>query len=129
MMSPYKYQNKDSLTCCEETIELTPLPLCNLHKSSTVAFNIDDGIVKTELTDSRSSKGSICSSSFSFTIELSDTYKNFKKTIQIFCLLVIAIFLMAALWIAFLLWDHFNYHPEHGKSDQSSTWKRKIFSF
>ena len=127
MMSPYKYHNKDSLTCCEETIELTPFPLCDLHKSSTIAFNIDDGIVKTELTDLRSYNGSICSSSFSFTNELSDTYKNFKKTIKIFCLLVIAIFLMAALWIAFLWWDHINNH-EHGKSDQITNWKRKIFS-
>ena len=127
-MSPNKYHIKDSLTFCEETIEITPFPLCDLHKSSTVAFNIDDGIVKTELTDLRSSDESICSSSFSLTNELSDTYKDFKKTIKIFCLLVIAIFLIAALWIAFLWWDHNNNYHEHGKSNQISTWNRKIFS-
>ena len=124
-MSSDKYYNEDSLTCCEEKIELTPLPLCDLHKSSTVAFNIDDGIVETELTVLRLSNGR---NSSNLTNKLSDTYKNFKKTIKIFCLLVIAIFLMAALWIAFLWWDHINNHHEHGKSDQISTWKRKIFS-
>ena len=124
-MSSDKYYNEDSLTCCEETIEPIPFPLCDLQKSSTVAFNIDDGIVETELTVLRLSNGR---NSSNLTNKLSDTYKNFKKTIKILCLLVIMFFLMAALWIVYLWWDTTNNHHGHGESDQISTWKRNIFS-
>lgn len=105
------------------------MPLCDLDKSSTASFNIDDGIVKTELTDLRSSNRSNCSSNSSLTNEQNDIYKDFMKTIMFFCLLIIAIFLMAALWMAYLWWDHIIDHHERGELDQISTWKRKIISF
>ena len=124
-MSPCRYNIGDTLICCEESTEL--IPLCDLHKSSTIAFNIDDGIVKTELTDFRSCDGSICSSSSSLTNELSDKYKDFKKKIKILLLFYFVIFIMAPLWLAYLWWDQTNNDQEHGEADLISTWNWKIF--
>ena len=121
-MSQCRYNIGDTLTCCEESEEL--ISLCDLQKSSTVGFNIVDGIVQTELKDLRS-----CNGSSSWTNELSDTYMDSKKKIKICLLFYIAIFMMAALWLAYLWWDHTNNDQEHGEADLISTWKRKIFPF
>ena len=114
---------------CEDSSFLSSFQLPNLHWSSTVSFNLNDGNVEIRLTKIISSNGSNCSSCFSLTDGLSVTYDELKKILKCVGFLVILIFTMAVLWIAYLWWDHNNNHYKQVEEDEIITWKRKIFPF
>ena len=119
-MSPIKCE--EALNDCREMSKHPKFPIGEMHRSSTIAFNLDDGLCKMELLKTRNSTGSICSSNTKNTSMLSCTSIRFNKMMR-------RIFLISILWIASLCWDHVHNYKEQVEADPIIKWKRKIFPF